>query len=111
MSHDKHEQTSILLHPHRIDDRDRYRRHSHPHRDTLYSDCTQRAWVTNALVDAAGSKNQIDLCVLDTGSVTGCNADTNNISANREPNPVNSIVSTTTEDDPVTYLVPCPASG
>ena len=55
-------------------------------------------------MDAAGSKNQIDLCVLYTGSVTGCNADTNNISANREPNPVNSIVSTTTEDDPVTLV-------
>ena len=36
--------------------------------------------------------------------VTGCNANTNSISANIGPNQVNSIVSTTTVDDQITLV-------
>ena len=88
MSHEKHEHKANLLHPHRIDDRVRY----------------QRAWVTNALVDAVPASKTRSAGVPDIGNVTGCNANTYDISANLGPNQVNSIISTTTEDNLVTLV-------
>ena len=48
-SGEKNDETTIWFYTDRIDDRGRDYRHPRLYRDTLYSDYTQRARVTNAL--------------------------------------------------------------
>ena len=50
---------------------------------------------------AGGIRNQFNLCILRYRRVTGCNANTNSISANIGTNQVNSIVSITTLGDQI----------
>ncbi len=47
-----------------------------------YADYTQRTKLTGALAAVAGIKTQVALCAQEQGTLTGCNAGTNGISAN-----------------------------
>ena len=47
-----------------------------------YADYTQRTKLTGALAAVAGIKTQVALCAQEMGTLTGCSAGTNGISAN-----------------------------
>jgi hypothetical protein len=94
------DETTIWFYTDRTHDRHRDYRHPGRHRDTLYSDYTQRARVTKHW------RHQKPVQSVCTGyrRVTGCNANTNSFSANIGTNQVNSIVSITTVDDQITLV-------
>jgi prepilin-type N-terminal cleavage/methylation domain-containing protein len=70
----------------------------------MYSDYSQRTKVTGALAGIAGLKNQINLCVQDTGGIAGCSANSNGISPNIAAGDVTYIVSTDTVDGIITLV-------
>jgi len=69
-----------------------------------YADYTQRTKLTGALAGIAGVKTQVSLCVQETGTVTGCDASTNGISANIAANQVNYVFSTSTTNGAITMV-------
>ena len=69
-----------------------------------YADYTQRTKVTGALAAVAGIKTQVALCAQELGTLTGCNASTNGISANIAANEVSYVVSTSTTNGVITLV-------
>ena len=68
-----------------------------------YADYTQRTKVTGALAAVAGIKTQVALCAQELGTLTGCNAGTNGISANiAAADNVSYVVSTATTNGVIT---------